>query len=114
MEVFARSSPEAAGQFGVDGLDEEIFQLPLDLSEQTIAATEEALSDLRARLELEQHAAVRQDLEILVEAAEQGIEGTRISDKYDLPYFNLRRPFSRESARCSTIRSQPSAVVRRW
>ncbi|MCZ6727426.1 MAG: DUF885 domain-containing protein [Acidobacteria bacterium] len=89
MEVFARWSPEAAGQFGVDGLDEEVSQLPPDLSAQTIAATEAALSELQARLAVEEHAAVRQDLEILVEAAEQGIEGTRITDKYELPYFNL-------------------------
>jgi uncharacterized protein (DUF885 family) len=89
MEIFARFSPEAAGQFGVDGLDEEIFQLPADFSERTIAALEESLAVLRPRLDSEQHAAVRQDLEILVDAAEQSIEGTRISDRYDLPYFDL-------------------------
>jgi len=89
MEEFARFSPEAAGQFGVDGLDEQIFQLPADLSEQTVEALEAALVTLQERLEAESHAAVRQDLEILIEASEQAIEGTQIGDRYDLPYFNL-------------------------
>jgi uncharacterized protein (DUF885 family) len=89
LEVFARFGPEGAGQFGIDGLDEEIFQLPPDLNEQVDAATEAALQELRARLAKERDAAVRQDLEILIEAGEQGIEGTRINEKYDLPYFNL-------------------------
>jgi len=89
MAVFARFSPEAAGQFGIDGLDERIFQLPPDFSEQTIEAVEGVLGALRAELASEGHAAVRQDLEILIEAAEQTIEGTELSDKYELPYFNL-------------------------
>jgi Bacterial protein of unknown function (DUF885) len=89
LEVMARFSPEAAGFFGVDGLDEEIFQLPPDYDERSIAATEAARTQLEERLANETHPAVGQDLEILVEAANQQIEETRISDKYSLPYFNL-------------------------
>ncbi|MDH3403995.1 MAG: DUF885 domain-containing protein [Acidobacteriota bacterium] len=89
MEVFARFAPEAAGQFGVEGLDEEVTQLPLDLNEQANAMIEGVLVELRSRLAAETHAAVRQDLEILIDAAEQQIEGTAITDKYELPYFNL-------------------------
>jgi hypothetical protein len=89
MEVFARFAPEAAGQFGVDGLDEEVSQLPLDLDDQVNAMIEAALVELRSRLANESHASVRQDLEILIDAAEQEIEGTEIGNKYELPYFNL-------------------------
>jgi len=89
MEVFARFSPEAAGQFGIDGLDEEVSQLPLDLNEKSITMIESALAEFQTRRETEEHAAVRQDLDILIEAAEQAIEGTRISEAYELPYFNL-------------------------
>ncbi len=89
MEVFAKFSPEAAGQFGVDGLDEEVSQLPLDLNDQVNAMVEGVLVELRKRLAMETHPAVRQDLEILIDAAKQQIEGTEITDKYELPYFNL-------------------------
>lgn len=89
VEVFARFAPEAAGQFGIDGLDEEIFQVPVDFTAQQVVAIEKALAALRARLDDESHPAVRQDLEIVIEAAEQGIEGAHIGEKYTLPYFNL-------------------------
>lgn len=89
LEVFARFSPEGAGQLGVDGLDEEIFQVPPDINEQTTAAIEAALAELRGRLEAETHDKVRQDLEILIEAGEQAIEGNELSEHYELPYFNV-------------------------
>ena len=89
MEVFAKFAPEAAGQFGVDGLDEEVTQLPLDLNEQADAMVAGILVELRSRLAAETHPAVRQDLEILIDAAEQQIEGNEITERYELPYFNL-------------------------
>ncbi len=89
MEVFAEFAPEAAGQFGVDGLDEEVTQLPLDLNEQADAMVAGILVELRSRLAAETHPAVRQDLEILIDAAEQQIEGNEITERYELPYFNL-------------------------
>ncbi len=89
MEVFARFAPEAAGQFGVDGLDEQISQLPLDLDDQVNAMLEAALVEFESRLANESHASVRQDLEILIDAAEQELEGTEVTNKYELPYFNL-------------------------
>ena len=89
LEVLARLAPEGAGRLGVDGLDEEIFQLPLDLSERTIQAMEGAIAELERRLALEERAAVRQDLQIMIESAQDNIDGTRISDQYELPYFNV-------------------------
>jgi hypothetical protein len=89
LEVMARFAPESAGQLGVDGLDEEIFQLPADINERTITALEGALSELERRLAVESSEAVRQDLEILIDAAEQNIRGTRLSADLQLPYFNV-------------------------
>ena len=89
LEVLARFAPEAAGQFGIDGLDEEIFQVPEDINEQNIEALEEALVVLRARRAEEEHPAIAQDLDILIEAAEQQIEGIEINAKYLIPYFPL-------------------------
>jgi hypothetical protein len=91
LEVMARFNPEQAGFFGVEGLDAEIFQLPLDLNAQTIAAIEGALGTLKERLATETDPAVRQDLEILIEAGELQIEGTRVAEQYQLPYFGLHQ-----------------------
>jgi len=89
LDLQAKYGPEGAARIGIDGYDEAIRQLPLDLSEQSTRDTEAALVTLRQRLATEQDVNVREDLEILVRAAEDIIEGTRISDKYDLPYFNI-------------------------
>jgi uncharacterized protein (DUF885 family) len=89
LEVLARFNPEFAGRWGIEGLDEEIFQLPLDLNERNVTALEEAIRELERRRSNESHPAARQDIDILIEAADQQIEGIRINEEYLLPYFDL-------------------------
>lgn len=89
LEVLARFSPETAGFFGVDGLDEEILDLEPGIVARSIEATEGALTTLRRHLASERDAAVRQDLEILIHYGELQVEGARLSDRLLLPYFGL-------------------------
>lgn len=91
LEVMARFNPEQAGFFGVDGFDEQVFELPLDLNAQTVAALEAALATLEQRLAAETDPAVRQDLAILIEAAQLQIEGTLVVERHQLPYFGLHQ-----------------------
>jgi hypothetical protein len=89
LQAFSRFQPEGAGRLGVEGLDAEIFDLKPELSARSIRAAEDAIGVLRERLAAEKDPFVRQDLEILIGAGERSIEGTRLGDKYDLPYFDL-------------------------
>jgi uncharacterized protein (DUF885 family) len=89
LQVLARFGPEGAGQLGVPGLDEEIFDLKPRLTQRAVAATREAVATLKQRLETEEDPAVRQDLEILIQAGEQNVEGTLLAEKYQIPYFDL-------------------------
>lgn len=89
LDLQAKYGPETAGFFGVEGLDEEVFQLPPDLNDRSVADIEKALVELRSRLDAETDPAVRQDLEILIDAGEESIRGTRLSERLELPYFNL-------------------------
>ena len=89
FDVQAQFNPEFAGRFGIQGLDENIFQLPLDINAQNIRALEEAIAELRSRAEQETHPAVLQDIDILVEAAEQQIEGMEVNSAHLLSYFDL-------------------------
>ena len=89
LEVMARFGPEQAGDLGIEGLDHEVFQLPLDGDEQMIAAMTAARDELLSRLEDERHPAVRQDLQILIDAAESAIESEQLAREYSIPYFNL-------------------------
>lgn len=89
IQVFSRFAPEGAGRLGVNGLDAEIFDLKPELSARAIRATEDAIGALKQRLASEKDPFVRQDLEILIGAGERNVEGTRLGDKYDIPYFDL-------------------------
>ncbi|UCC72951.1 MAG: DUF885 domain-containing protein [Gemmatimonadota bacterium] len=89
LDIFARFAPEGAGQLGVSGLDEEILDLAPRITERANEAVREAVRTLQARLAEEEHPLVRQDLEILIQSAEQAIEAAEFTLKYDLPYFNL-------------------------
>ncbi|HSP13380.1 MAG TPA: DUF885 domain-containing protein [Thermoanaerobaculia bacterium] len=89
LDVLARFSPESAARLGVDGYDAEITQLPLDIDARNIAALEDAIKKLDAKRATETDPAVREDLQILIDAAKDNIEGQRLQDKYRVPYINL-------------------------
>ncbi len=88
LEVMARFSPEGAGRQGVPGLDEEILDLKPGRSERVSKAVEEARGKLTTQLASETDSFVKQDLEILIDAASQNAEGIRLQRKFLLPYFD--------------------------
>ena len=89
LDVFAEFSPEGAAFLGVEGLDEEVLDLGPRIIERSNEATRKAIVVLRQRLNGEEDPFVRQDLEILIEAAEQAIRGNELNRKYNLPYYNI-------------------------
>ena len=89
LNVFARFSPETAGRLGVSGLDEEILDLKPDVGTRSIRATEDAVAALKRLLEGEKDPYVRLDLELLIAAGERNVEGTRLGQRYEIPYFDL-------------------------
>jgi hypothetical protein len=89
LDIQARYAPEGAARIGIDGFDEAVSQFPLDFNERLVRDLEAAIATLRQRLAGEQDPDVRQDLEILIQAADDSIRDTRIDEKYDLPYLNL-------------------------
>lgn len=91
LEVLARFGPEGAGQLGIPGMDEKILDLSPGFEERVAAATRKAADELRQRLAAEKDPAVRQDLQILIGAAEDSVRGAEMEEKYFLPYFNVTR-----------------------
>lgn len=89
LEEFARFNPEGAGGVGVDGVDAEILDLRADLYERGLASSARLLEQLQAGLERETERRVRQDLEILVQVVEDGIETAELEREHMLPYFNV-------------------------
>jgi Bacterial protein of unknown function (DUF885) len=89
LEVQARFAPENAGQIGVPGLDEEILDLKPGFNERSQAALEKAAATLKERLAQEKDPPVRQDLQILADAAARSLRSRQLEEKYEIPYVNL-------------------------
>ncbi len=92
LEILARQSPEGASQLGIDGLDEQIFDLKPGFNERNRAEIQKGVAALRQRLASETDptdAKVKQDLEILIGAANDQLEGADLGEKYSLPYFDV-------------------------
>ncbi len=91
LAIEARFEPEGAAQAGVEGIDENITDLKPGFRERRRQALREAISELRQRLAAEKDRQVRQDLEILIQAAEREVRGSLLREKYEVPYSNVGR-----------------------
>ncbi len=91
LEELARYNPESAGGIGVEGVDGRIVDLRSGLYERVIASSEAVLEELEAGLARESDLRVRQDLEILIRAVQDGMETARLERENMLPYFNLNQ-----------------------
>ena len=91
IQVLARFEPEAASQIGAEGFDDQIVDMKPGVNERSRQATREASDELKRRLAREKDPLVRQDLEIMINAAYDNIRGSLLSEKFDVPYFNLPR-----------------------
>ena len=91
LESGAPFAPEFAGQTGVDGYDEEIFDFKPNREQRIIAVTEANIEMLTVLLEEEKDSRVRQDIEIMIQSEKDDIESTQINLDRVLPYGSLSR-----------------------
>ncbi len=89
LELFAKFAPEGAGRMGVPGLDEQIMDLKPGVLDRARAAVTEAATKLEVARAAESNAAVKQDLDIMIEQSRQHLEGQELSEKLMLPYFDV-------------------------
>jgi len=89
IKVQAKYAPEFAARQGVAGLDEQITQFPPNRRAQAKADARGAIEQLQKALSTEKDPLVRQDLEIMIKAAQRNVQGQELSEKYDMPYFNI-------------------------
>jgi uncharacterized protein (DUF885 family) len=89
LKIQAKYAPEFAGRQGVEGLDEQISQFSPTRREQQKADAKAALAQLQKALADEKDPLVRQDLEIMIKSSQQAMRGQEMTEKYDMPYFNV-------------------------
>ena len=89
LDILAKYSPEGAGSFGVDGLDEMILDLGPEIQERSDAATADVIAELKRRLAVETDTKVKQDIGILIKASEDSLRSSKLNHDLLLPYYNI-------------------------
>jgi hypothetical protein len=102
LDVLARCYPEAAGNWGMAGLDHEVTALPLDYDERWIAAFADVGRSLQQALQHETRPAVRVDLEVLIREAERRVEQIELERGLLVTYVHVHRLISGGGARGAT------------
>ncbi|MFO1517293.1 MAG: DUF885 domain-containing protein [Lysobacterales bacterium] len=89
LKVFGDFSPETAGQLGIPGYDERVADLKPEVGARFRRASGEAKQALQDKLAVEKDPQVRQDLQIMIDAAQRQIDSSAINDKYLLPFTDV-------------------------
>jgi len=89
LESTAKFAPEFAGQTGVSGYDEEIFDLGENLFERQIQTARDNLAMLEELLATEEDPRVRQDIRIMIKNQQDNIESSTVNYESVLPYGNV-------------------------
>jgi uncharacterized protein (DUF885 family) len=89
IQMQAEFQPEGASQSGLEQYDGRAIDLGPNLAERFVAAEEAKLAELRTALAAESDPNVKQDLEILIDSLERDIEGTRLSERLTLTWYDV-------------------------
>jgi hypothetical protein len=89
LKVLAEFNPEFASQFGLPGYDDKVVDLEPDVGQRSRAALAQARDKLRQDLAGTRDPNVREDLEIMIHAADRFIASSKLQDRYMLPYTDI-------------------------
>jgi len=89
LKVQAEFAPEFASFFGVPGYDDRVADLGPNNGERQRAAIRGAKGTLEKELKTEENPNVRQDIGILMHAADQQIEGSELNEKLLLQFADV-------------------------
>ncbi len=95
LEVMAKYVPETAAALGVEGHDTDIIDLKPGVEQRFEADLARAATDLEGRLAAEQDPRVRQDLQILVTAAQDQQTTSELTRRLMLPYYDVAQTLFR-------------------
>lgn len=89
VKDLAKFSPEFASRVGVAGFDDKIADLTPGVEERTRLALTASRDELARRVMVETDPLVRQDLEILVESADNQLNTNALNARLMLPYADI-------------------------
>lgn len=89
IKAQGRFNPEGASSLGFTEYDGQALDLGPEIGARFRAATAAAQAELEKRLLAEQDARVRQDLEIMIQAAKDQIQGSVLNERYMLAWTDV-------------------------
>lgn len=89
LKALAQFHPEFASRFGLPGYDDKVVDLKPNIDERSRAALTAARDTLQKDLTAEHDPNVREDLQIILKAADRYIEGSKLEEQYLLPYDDI-------------------------
>lgn len=89
LRAQAPFAPEQMSFFGVPGFDEQVFDFGPGYAKRFRDATTQARAELAARAAAERDPDVRQDLAILIQAADDAIESSAVNERLTLPWLDV-------------------------
>ncbi len=89
LKVLAEFNPEFASRFGLPGYDTKVIDLKPNVDARSRAALSKANTQLKQDLAKETDPNVREDLEIMIHAADRFIKSSKLQDQYMLPYTDV-------------------------
>ena len=89
LKVQAEFAPEFASFFGLPGYDDRVADFGPNNGERQRAAIRSAKGTLETELKTEENPNVRQDIGILLHAADQQIEGSELNERLLLPFADI-------------------------
>ena len=84
-------APEQFSFFGIPGYDDKVADLGPDVGKRYTAALASAKQTLQGNLASERDPNVRQDLQIMIDAADEAIEATALNERLSLPWTDAPR-----------------------
>ncbi|HVW86508.1 MAG TPA: DUF885 domain-containing protein, partial [Bryobacteraceae bacterium] len=116
IAIGAKYGPEGASAQGVPGLDEQVSKPTEEMSKRHRADIAKARAELQTKLASEEDPLVRQDLQILIGAADRQIRSIDVNEKTFLPYYDVASLifFGEKSLLDDQIKAErrPAAIVR--
>lgn len=88
LQAQAPFQPEQTSFFGIPGYDDQVADLGPDNGKRFREATVKARAQLQTRLQLERDPNVRQDLDILIQAAADAIAASEVNERLTLPWVD--------------------------
>ncbi len=89
LQAQAPFRPEQLSFLGVPGYDDQVFDFGPDYGKRFRAATAKASGELQAKLRLERNPDVRQDLAILIRAADDSVEASAVNERLTRPWADV-------------------------